>query len=909
MGVASRDFLINSIHLVDINGSTNIPTVLLYRSDGLSFGSDALSKDQSKEALNEDFKVDLGNSRPGTSSLARFTCGDGKDRSAAELTSDFIHQVILRVSGWMSSQDIKPSDSILVAEPLRMQEGLVSEDWLVNYRSYIRRILLGKGFNKIEFLPEPFAVYQYYRYGVKHPIVAERRRHNALVIDFGGGTFDVCLIQTTKDGDVSEGGRLAKPVSASSEPAGGFFVNRAIAEEVTRKLLAPKNIGAKLKTAFNLYRQWRRGEIGLSTLSAENRNFIQRQHQLVYRIEEAKLALCRMMRNWSLDDVQNLSVPITVPNDPFVASTDMVSVQFSAGEFRALFRSKIWEPHLRPAVKLALQRGIEELNGAPITVVLLSGGSANIRWIVDLLQHDFPAELNGSEILQLADFQEVVSKGLAVECARRFYTGERQGDFGAVTYNRLCALFDPDESGLALKRFKPLDSSIPVIDIPGVLLPSASAIGRLKNKPLRWRVHLDHAPRRRLDYYFLRSSFDPNDTVNLQNIEEHMIFTPVKGRLDCDLTVELTIADDGTATPRFIYRQGRTEGETIAQTGRPFYLDSTTGDDQGSAESFVGLDFGTSNTSVSFVDERAIQTFKRRSIEKSWNELSDLSSTLPFPLACPLANYLCQTEPHRLAEAAREFLESSLTIAAYLVYLEYCTNKGRSETRLFKNFTKRSAGPLWNLFQTCMKQGHPTDLCGSAYSSLLEPELFREIDQAVNVVTQHKHGKASEGSAHILRPVQILANVSQQVFSCSTFGYFQQVQKQRFGARYQGIFRHAHGRPAFVETSKYSGNIAFSDNETYIVNTEVNRAISLEPLILWEQCNKHPDLENGHCYIFDSEERDGSFTYKAIGHTCVLVVTSGGQLSELHERIAGLRVCDKEVCPIEVELKRETADR
>lgn len=322
----------------------------------------------------------------------------------------------------------------------------------------------------------------------------------------------------------------------------------------------------------------------------------------------------------------------------------------------------------------------------------------------------------------------------------------------------------------------------------------------------------------------------------------------------------------------------------------------------------MGLDFGTSNTSVSFVDERAIQTFKRRSAEKSWNELSDLSSILPFPLAGPLANYLCQTEPHRLATAAREFLESALTMAAYLVYLEFCANKGRSETRIFKNLTKRSAGPLWSMFQTCMKQRLPTDMFGSVYSGLLEPELFKEIDQAVTLVAQHKHGKAAENSANVLRPVQILANVSQQLFSSNIFGFFQQVQKQRFGARYQGVFRHAHGRPAFVETSSYNGSVAFSENETYVVNTERNRAISLEPLILWEQCPEHPELENGHCYVFDSEERDTTFTYKAIGYSCVLKASKGGPFSQLYEAVANLRTADAVLYPVEIELDRPILD-
>jgi molecular chaperone DnaK (HSP70) len=40
-------------------------------------------------------------------------------------------------------------------------------------------------------MPEPFAVFQYYRYGVKHPLVAQRTKHIALVFDFGGGTYKV----------------------------------------------------------------------------------------------------------------------------------------------------------------------------------------------------------------------------------------------------------------------------------------------------------------------------------------------------------------------------------------------------------------------------------------------------------------------------------------------------------------------------------------------------------------------------------------------------------------------------------------------------------------------------------------------------------------------------------------------
>jgi hypothetical protein len=221
-----------------------------------AFGSEALSLARDRDEVNEDFKVDIGNQKPGSTSVRRFRCGDGVDRSAAELTADFLRETLMHVSDWLDRRDIRKGTNILIAEPLA-----------------------------VDFLPEPFAVYQYYRYGEKHPLVAERRRHHALVIDFGGGTFDVCVITTTKEGDISQGGRMARPLSASSNPIGGFFVNRVIAEELMKKILAPRNILAKLHKALELYRRWRKEALDLSSLSSEYRKFIRHYHRLAYRVE------------------------------------------------------------------------------------------------------------------------------------------------------------------------------------------------------------------------------------------------------------------------------------------------------------------------------------------------------------------------------------------------------------------------------------------------------------------------------------------------------------------------------------------------------------------------------------------------------------------------------------------------
>jgi hypothetical protein len=502
----------------------------------------------------------------------------GDKNSAAELTADFIHELLIRVTKWMDQRELKVAPSILVAEPLSMlteanrrarlladeqsemkQGELVTKDWLQHYRNNLKRILLGKGFNedRIKFLPEPFAVFQYYRHAKKHPLVADKRQHNALVIDFGGGTFDACIIETTKEGeiDINEARRLSKARSAASKPIGGFSVNRSLLEALLQKYLTPLNLTTKLNTGIGLYRRWRRNDIGLAGMSEEQQHFIQQFHVLSHEIEDAKVALSRSITDWRLDAALSLSVPVAIPANPFAVSP-MINCQLSATEFREVLVKRIWLHELKEVVQKVLDRGKDELNGAPITVVLLSGGSANIKWLRELLKRDFRVELAHAEVLELKDYQEVVSKGLAVECVRRFYDPE--GDFASTTYNRLCLILDPDKSGFRLKPFHSKKSGLPDAKIAGVLLPSSSALSKFIGEPMRWKVRLEKNPSQRLDYYFLRSSFNPNDVESLQNVEEHTVFTPKNCKFDANLQVELTINPDGTAIPRFIYRLAAT---------------------------------------------------------------------------------------------------------------------------------------------------------------------------------------------------------------------------------------------------------------------------------------------------------------------------------------------------------------
>ena len=50
-----------------------------------------------------------------------------------------------------------------------------------------------------------------------------------------------------------------------------------------------------------------------------------------------------------------------------------------------------------------MQRAEAELGNKPITVVLLSGGSSNIRWLKPLLERDVAASLREAEVLELSE--------------------------------------------------------------------------------------------------------------------------------------------------------------------------------------------------------------------------------------------------------------------------------------------------------------------------------------------------------------------------------------------------------------------------------------------------------------------------------------------------------------------------
>lgn len=861
---------ISSVKLARIDESYVIPTALYYEGSNARVGRDAIEKCPSPELLVEDFKIDLGRIDP-DSPVRRVAETLNTPRLApVGLAKDFLESTIKKINNWLEVQGYTLPKRILIAEPLALGgTDVASEPWLANYRKSVRKALHGR-FEEIDFMPEPFAVFQYYKYGLRHPLVAESRKHVALVLDFGGGTFDVSVVETTKAGEISGGGVNSRPLGAKSVHVGGFYINRLIAEEVLFAVLAPRIEKSTVRKALNFfYENKNADEDFVSKLSEQQQSFFRNIKALLQTVELAKISVCNSIGNWSLS--ANLagaaSYAISVPVNPFLATSTIASVRYDASKLRKLYEERIWRDKLKSAISTTIDRAKAEIGGQDISVVLLSGGTSNIRWLQPLLERDLSDQLSEAQITNISEnFQEIVAKGLATECARRYYT-EGQGDFRAVTYNRLCLMLKPDDGDLERRRFRRISevaaNAEPTSELDeNVLLPAASSLRGMIGKPLRWKIRLSKPPKHTLHYYFMRSSFDPEDLEARYNIVESRVSTPVGTKFQQGIEVELTVREDGTAEPKFIYGKDNVRTGTIAN-GKPFYIDMTFAANEISGETYLGFDFGSSTSACSFIDSRDIQVIEQRAKSAEWRDLADLVSDLPYPASAPLARYMSETDQSRRLDRGRDAVEAMLTLACYLSYVEHCTLNG-GKTSLFKGFAHRSAGPLWQMLRQIHKGSQSKLLFAKPLSKLFEGDVYQQMDKWISEIANTKHGTTS--SIDYVTFLGLVGNALAKAFADARFGVFEQVTPKRFGGgRFSGLFRDLTGSsPPFISVYVYEGAFAASNADVFVVNPKTGQGLCLSPLYQWNLSITQGLSQETDLYEFDSVKPNNVYSYKAV---------------------------------------------
>lgn len=896
-----RELFVQSVRMIRIEGQTVLPTIVYYQGRQALIGTDAIDTCLQPELLNENFKIELGTDDPVKLVQQRRVVGENIVRSPLGLAKDFLEAATDKAKLWIGRQGLELPNRVLVAEPISIMAGeLPSNNWLTNYRSSVRRVL-DPQFAEVDFMPEPFAVFQYYRYGVRHPLVAQKVKHIALVVDFGGGTFDVSVIETTADGDISQSGRNSRPLSAKCLPIGGFYINRIISEELLFDNLVKGVDKQNVRKLINRYLRISNIDSDeVRDLRSDNIDFIRNFKKMMQSVERAKIAICSNIANWDLNAelINPPAYPVRVPRSPFSPDPLWAEVRLDATRLRKIFEN-IWDQRLKSAVAEGIHKARQELTERSISLVLLSGGSSNIRWLKPLLERDLAQELQACETLELGEnFQEIVAKGLAIECARRFYT-EGEGDFRAVTYNRLCLALRPDDGEIEIRRLRPASDDIPDTDnTDGVLLASASSLNGLIDKPLRWKVRLTKPPRRHLDYYFMSSSFDPTVSESRHNIIDSRVLTPRDASFGAAIELELTVREDGTALPKFLYGKGGQRRE-VAVEARPFALDMTFASRRGTGSTYLGLDFGSSTSAFSYVHADEVKIYTNRSNQRAWLDLSELVQKLPYPAASPLARFIAETETERMDRWGRETIEGLLTVAAYACYSEFIAQP-KNSAAIFKSIPHRSAGPLWAMLQTCLRAQSGALPGFEAYQSVLTEPIFSELNEAVTQVAATKHGKRAIG-LDFPRIIRAFGNITVSAFGYKTLGRFEGVRTRAFGnGDFEGLFRVLKGpSEPFVEIYEYYGPRAFSPEEIYICDVDQGIALNLAPLMFWGVNRALNPRDTDDLCVFDTiRQRDHAFGYKAIEEREEIVVSADGLLKGIHGRLSSMRDHDIHVPPI-----------
>ncbi len=883
-----KTFFVAATQLTPVDGHIHIPTAIFYEGNDKIIGLDAVRKILEGNVVNRNFKVQVGQYVIGRlkDENQRFYCGDGKERHAYALAEDFFNEILGKIEGQGSIPNYeKKGLKIMVAEPLSLHLEDSNSAWIKNYRDNIKRIL--NHYDSVEFLPEPFAVYQYYRYGLRIPQVVERVKNIALIIDFGGGTFDVSIIETTNTGDITKGNKNSSPHASSSEAIGGFFINQKIAEYLIMRAVGEHD-RKKAFQSIDCFNRVYKGQLDFLTLNDEKQAFIKNIRRLVELVEEPKIELCQKIVNWDLQRVDCYeNVQVDVPADPFSVKSPWHSVALQAHELRKLFKNEIWDKYLKKAIRSVFKRAEEKLKGKEITITLISGGSSNIRWMEKLLVADFAEELKGAGPIPLAEsFQEIVAKGLAIECARRQYNPD--SEFVSVTYNPIRLLLNADDNGIEERSFTSVNNKIDMDGAsPGILIPSAQALSHFINDPLQWKFKISHPPRRRLKYYFIRPSELPlaeqtNDVEAIYNID-HEVYTERDTQFDGKLRVELTFREDGTATPKFIYKTSshHSLASECSVTGKPFVVDMTTENTKVDVTKYIGFDFGTSNSAICYLTNDIVKMLESKGRDATWLELKDLISVLPYPVSFAIQKYLscAMADPSQMVVCARQAFEAMLAFAAYVATAELSTTGEVSD--IFKGYKQRSMGPLKNLIKDCQQKMRKKAVFSGAFKKIVI-DYLEDMNQAIDQLTAHKHDSISSLKVDIHQQLICLANICKEAVSGRVFGYVEQCNSHRFKrGTYEGIIREAIDSQPFVSAVRFTSSVQLLKNELLLIDTSSGRAITLFPLYYVNECN---DRSSGvNINVFDKDDK-GVCKFKSVDND-----TRTDAESEIAQAIADMK--------------------
>ena len=314
--------------------------------------------------------------------------GIGKHRietlSAKDATVEFLRQLL---------KDYDLPDEIIIGEPA------VREDkWKENFRRHVREVFDTLNLPNPRFFPEPFAVFQYYReYEKIFP--AKEEPEIVLIIDYGGTTFNSCIIRTTEMGHLARGGATAVPLGLQAGLSGGYELDKALlckaVQKARRKKLA-----------------WKEDPIA----RAEN-------HPLVLLLtEDAKIQLSEAIGTKARlsGDFSSIKKQVLFPKGTLHPDQE-IDVEFTGEDLKDVIR-KMWRRtygHLLISTVEEARKRLKDAAGVELTAldkVLIAGGSSWLPFMSEEIATVFPTMVRPQDIFVGNDLGTSVAFGIACEC-------------------------------------------------------------------------------------------------------------------------------------------------------------------------------------------------------------------------------------------------------------------------------------------------------------------------------------------------------------------------------------------------------------------------------------------------------------------------------------------------------------
>ena len=548
-----------SVQPFDLGGANGgLPTALALpptQGDPVRFGEEAFVSGADL-ALMTNWKLLLGktdfevmterkNSDPLNRALERATLED--------VTRLYFEFVLSRV---MESGRFKAVPEFVIGIPSAAAKTAASR---TRYRRSIEKALIKLGAPKPRFFLEPFAVFQHHLFSGY--ISDTGKPQNVLVVDIGGGTTNVCVIQTSHHGRLARGGANHKPHGVETFDIGGSDIDRMILNRVVRST----------------------------------------------RIRDMKATVLARLAKEKISEVLNRQKTWDIP-DKAASVRETISLE-GQGDWSVsgLDLAQIVERSFWPSVKATILESLTSARASKIDggleridVVIFAGGTCQIQLLHSLFRRDFGSmpELMDHKFVVSPQYDRAVASGLALEaCANSRLHDLRptrvapylQSDVHFGVGHSLQSIDVP----MRLKLREGPPDCRPSGD---VILKAPFSITDLTGQQVEWQFQLKQQPDRVCLKFFqddggVQLPLGPTTTVKVARKGE------VAG-YKCKL--RLVFHEDGIADVGLSVWSNAEHADVAYQATRLDLHELR----EMESEVFVGLDFGTTNTFVAEVIAR-----------------------------------------------------------------------------------------------------------------------------------------------------------------------------------------------------------------------------------------------------------------------------------------------------------------